>query len=723
MAWTVGLPFLAVAATAPLVQQMVRGQRPSGGGRPVLPLRSEQSRQRARALVLSAAGRAAPDAARAGPRGPPATARWCCWPHRLRHGRLARGSAGAGRAGDVPAAPSAEAIGWPRRLRWLALALVPSGLLLAVTTHITTDLAAVPLLWVVPLALYLLTFVIAFARRPWLRHAWMLKAQPFVLIPLVLLFAWTLPFWLVLPLHLLCLFVSALVCHGELARTAAARRAPDRVLLLAGARRRARRRVHRAARAAPVRLACSSTRSRWPPPACCGRALAPEAGRRALDFLLPLAIGALIAARGARPRSRPAGLRHDRHAAGVRAERRGCCTRWPSARCGFGLGIAAALGGGAADRRRAHRGRAASAASSASTRSSAIPPATTCWSTARRCTARRASIRRAGASRSPTTIATGRSGICSAQLGARAARRRRGGPRRRRGRLLPPAGAALDLLRDRSAGRADRPRSAVFPLSGRVRARCRDPCRGCPPHAAGRAPASYDLLILDAFSSDAIPMHLITREALALYLDKLAPGGVIAWHVSNRNLDLAPIVARSRRRCRRGRLGAVGSAIARRARRLSQPVLLDRARTTCRGPGAAGRRCRGGPGCRAGPTRGPGPTTSPTSSARCSGDCPAEHQGLSRYATRCGRRRMRTEAGFEARLGANWSFRRGTRRQLGRPRHRGSGRASARGRGHHSASAPSLQTYPRPPRHGRRSNGCDDPGSDAALPGITARSC
>ena len=90
---------------------------------------------------------------------------------------------------------AAEAIGWPRRLRWLVLALVPSSLLLAVTTHITTDLAAVPLLWVVPLALYLLTFVVAFARRPWLRHAWMVKAQPFVLIPLVLLFTWTLP-WL-----------------------------------------------------------------------------------------------------------------------------------------------------------------------------------------------------------------------------------------------------------------------------------------------------------------------------------------------------------------------------------------------------------------------------------------------------------------------------------------------------------------------------------------------
>jgi len=53
----------------------------------------------------------------------------------------------------------------------------------------------------------------------------------------------------------------------------------------------------------------------------------------------------------------------------------------------------------------------------------------------------------------------------------------------------------------------------------------------------------YDLLILDAFSSDAIPVHLLTREAFALYRARLAPGGVIALHISNRNLDLAPVVA------------------------------------------------------------------------------------------------------------------------------------------------------------------------------------
>lgn len=53
----------------------------------------------------------------------------------------------------------------------------------------------------------------------------------------------------------------------------------------------------------------------------------------------------------------------------------------------------------------------------------------------------------------------------------------------------------------------------------------------------------YDILTLDAFSSDAIPTHLLTREAFALYRAHLAPGGVIAFHVSNRFLDLAPVVA------------------------------------------------------------------------------------------------------------------------------------------------------------------------------------
>lgn len=59
---------------------------------------------------------------------------------------------------------------------------------------------------------------------------------------------------------------------------------------------------------------------------------------------------------------------------------------------------------------------------------------------------------------------------------------------------------------------------------------------------------TYDLLIMDAFSSDAVPVHLMTSEALALYVQRLAPGGVIAFHVTSRHLELEPVlgtVARS----------------------------------------------------------------------------------------------------------------------------------------------------------------------------------
>jgi hypothetical protein len=56
------------------------------------------------------------------------------------------------------------------------------------------------------------------------------------------------------------------------------------------------------------------------------------------------------------------------------------------------------------------------------------------------------------------------------------------------------------------------------------------------------APAQFDLIVLDAFSSDAIPVHLLTREAFAGYLARLAPGGVIVVHISNRHMELASVV-------------------------------------------------------------------------------------------------------------------------------------------------------------------------------------
>ena len=103
-----------------------------------------------------------------------------------------------------------------RRLRWLALSFVPSSLMIGVTTYITADVAAVPLLWVIPLALYLLTFVLAFTRR---RFA-LLNRLVFVgalIVTLILSSGATEPAWLLILANLIFFFVAAWMCHGQLA--------------------------------------------------------------------------------------------------------------------------------------------------------------------------------------------------------------------------------------------------------------------------------------------------------------------------------------------------------------------------------------------------------------------------------------------------------------------------------------------------------------------------
>jgi hypothetical protein len=115
----------------------------------------------------------------------------------------------------------APAPSWILRARWIFLAAVPSGLLIAVTAHISTDVAAAPLLWVLPLSLYLLTWVLVFQSRPLLPHKWMLLAQPLAIAGVVILLAVGGEQNLLLTLggHQLCFFVIAMACHGELART------------------------------------------------------------------------------------------------------------------------------------------------------------------------------------------------------------------------------------------------------------------------------------------------------------------------------------------------------------------------------------------------------------------------------------------------------------------------------------------------------------------------
>jgi len=105
------------------------------------------------------------------------------------------------------------------RLRWVLLSFAPSSLLIGTTTYLSTDIASVPFLWVIPLALYLLTFVLVFARRPLFPRWFMLHAQ--LVLGLVLMVAICLGSGrgILGPaiLHLLAFFVTAMMCHRELA--------------------------------------------------------------------------------------------------------------------------------------------------------------------------------------------------------------------------------------------------------------------------------------------------------------------------------------------------------------------------------------------------------------------------------------------------------------------------------------------------------------------------
>lgn len=104
---------------------------------------------------------------------------------------------------------------------WIGLAACGSALLLAITHHLSQNIASVPLLWVVPLALYLLTFILCFEGRAWYRRAFFLRLLGVALGSLAYALAPSfagLPLTVSIPLFCCCLFVGCMFCHGELAR-------------------------------------------------------------------------------------------------------------------------------------------------------------------------------------------------------------------------------------------------------------------------------------------------------------------------------------------------------------------------------------------------------------------------------------------------------------------------------------------------------------------------
>ena len=106
---------------------------------------------------------------------------------------------------------------WRERAVWIALAAIPSSLMLGVTTYLTTDVASAPFLWVLPLALYLATFVVAFQDRPLIPPDITLALQAAALAACVALLPFrTVLFGLQLFIHLAAFFLTALVCHQRL---------------------------------------------------------------------------------------------------------------------------------------------------------------------------------------------------------------------------------------------------------------------------------------------------------------------------------------------------------------------------------------------------------------------------------------------------------------------------------------------------------------------------
>ena len=113
---------------------------------------------------------------------------------------------------------AARAPTWSMRLSWLVLSFVPSSLMLGVTTHVSTDVAPVPLLWVLPLAMYLGTFVIVFSPRQWIGEKWLTRLLPLLVYSCIITILMNARVWWLIPLHLVAFFVAALLCHGQLAR-------------------------------------------------------------------------------------------------------------------------------------------------------------------------------------------------------------------------------------------------------------------------------------------------------------------------------------------------------------------------------------------------------------------------------------------------------------------------------------------------------------------------
>jgi spermidine synthase len=448
-------------------------------------------------------------------------------------------------ANDRPttAEPADEpSVTWRRRARWIALAFVPSSLMLAVTAFLSTDVAAVPLLWVVPLALYLLTFVLTFSPSATRLVAVCDRYFPLLLMYLVffLVSEARLPLGAMAAAHLLAFLVIAILCHGALAQDRpSASHLTDFYLSLA------------------MGGALGGVFNSL---------IAPVLFNRVLEY--PLALGCGVLLLTFKPGTRPllSGKRWWLQPA-TAAALTIVSLKWPgmgiqTALIGWGFLLAAVIICFSISRDRRRLGvsvvvmLALFAVVGGRGFVDVAYASRTFFGTYR--------VIADGERRSYTlfhgTTIHGRQNIGSPE------------PLTYYHRTSPiaqvletrPAGAlksvgAVGLGTGTLAAYAQPGQRWIFyeidPEVERIArdsryfthlTTCATRCQvviGDARLSLQQRPDMHDVIVLDAFSSDSIPIHLLTREAVEIYLSRLNPNGVLAIHISNNHLALRPVVA------------------------------------------------------------------------------------------------------------------------------------------------------------------------------------
>ncbi|MDQ3675822.1 MAG: fused MFS/spermidine synthase [Actinomycetota bacterium] len=437
-----------------------------------------------------------------------------------------------------------------RRLRWVGLAFVPSSLMLGVTVAMTTDVAPIPLLWSLPLSLYLISFILVFApgsRSDGLQRA-MVFALPGVvfLISVILLLELRGPLWIMVPVHLAGFFVVAVVCHGALARD----RPPTRwltefylLISLGGALGGVFNAIVAPAlfdslAEYPIALVLAALCLPWRPPR-----IPPGPYARWLDFALPLVLGTMVALMVLLIEQAQADVQPyaKTFAFGLAA---GVAVNFIRRPLRFGLSVGAIVLAVALastpDDQELHRERS--------------------FFGVYRVTAEEGGnlhrLVHGTTTHGSQDFSPGRERMPASYY-------HRGSPIGQLLSSMPPSvttRAAIIGLGTGSIGCYSEPgeRWTFYEIDPTIERIARDPrlftyLRVCAgdfdvvlgdarlrlPRAADRG---YGLIMADAFSSDAVPVHLLTREALALYRSKLREHGIVAFNVSNNYVTLEPVL-------------------------------------------------------------------------------------------------------------------------------------------------------------------------------------